>query len=44
MFLKILQLQKHAKPRALQNNNKNNTKIYSSTGEEYQSSQAELNC
>ena len=44
MFFDILQLQKHAQARALQENNKNNEKICSFTGEECQSSQAELNC
>ena len=44
MFLTILQLQKPAQARVLQNNNKKNKKIYSSTGEECQSSQAELHC
>ena len=41
MFLKVLQLQKPAQARALQNNKENNKKIYSSIGEECQSSQAD---
>ena len=44
MSLKILQLQKPAQAQALQNDNKNNKKIYSSTAEACQRSQAELNC